>query len=141
MSEEMLPTLNELKKKVFFDLLKLAGRVFVLVRYSDSVVIGKRGFLPEEREKGLVLVFNKSMTFTWDDSGISAKLAFGTTSESCFIPQDDVVSVFSPELLVQFTVSPEEKHAPGVATGRREEKKQKKAARDKVVRVDFTRKK
>ncbi len=141
MSEKKVTDLNELKKRIFFSLLDLAGRVFVLVRHSDGVAIGKRGFLPEEREKGLVLVFNNKMNFTWDDSGISAKLVFGTTSEACFIPQDDIVSVFSPELLAQFTVSAEEKHAPEVPSAPREEKKQKKAPRAKVVRVDFTKKK
>jgi hypothetical protein len=134
-------SLNELKKQVFFHLLDLAGRVFVLVRHSDNVVIGKRGFLPEEKEKGLVLVFNRKMNFTWDDPGISARLVFGATSESCFIPPDDVVSVFSPELLAQFTVSAEEKQATEIASAPPEGKRQKKALKGKVVRVDFTRKK
>ncbi len=137
----MTSSVNELKKQVFFDLLNMAGRVFVLVRYSDGVVIGNRGFLPGEREKGLVLVFNKKMNFTWDESGISAKLVFGTTAEQCFIPQDDIVSVFSPELLAQFTVSAEEKPADESASAPGGEGRQKKESKEKVVRVDFTKKK
>jgi hypothetical protein len=132
--------LHELKKHIFFEMLDLAGRVFVLVRHSDSVVIGKRGFLPEEKEKGLVLVFNKEMNFQWEQSGISAKLVFGTTTEHCMIPNDDILSIFSPELLAQFTVSPDEKHGTETAASRTAEP-ERKTAGEKVVKVDFKRKK
>jgi hypothetical protein len=132
--------LTELKKEVFFALLELAGRVFVLVRHSDNVVIGKRGFLPGEKENGLVLVFNKKMHFQWDEQGIAAKLVFGQTSEQCFIPNEDILSIFSPELLAQFTVSPDEKKIPGPAPSQTTEPL-KKPARQKVVKVDFKKKK
>jgi hypothetical protein len=132
--------LHELKKHIFFEMLGLAGRVFVLVRHSDNVVIGKRGFLPEEKEKGLVLVFNKKMNFQWDQSGISAKLVFGATSEHCFIPDDDILSVFSPELLAHFTVSPDERHSSETASSRTSEP-QRKSSGEKVVQLDFKRKK
>jgi hypothetical protein len=132
--------LQELKKQVFFEMLDLAGRVFVLVRHSDNVVIGKRGFSPEEKEKGLVLVFNKEMNFQWEQSGISAKLVFGSTPERCFIPHDDILSVFSPELLANFTVSPDERHGSEAASSDDEQCKKKPFA-EKVVRVDFKRKK
>jgi hypothetical protein len=132
--------LQELKKQVFFEMLELAGRVFVLVRHSDNVVIGKRGFSAEEKEKGLVLVFNKEMNFQWEQSGISAKLVFGATPERCFIPHDDILSVFSPELLANFTVSPDERHG-SEATSSADEQCKKKPFAEKVVRVDFKRKK
>jgi hypothetical protein len=132
--------LQELKKQVFFEMLDLAGRVFVLVRHSDNVVIGRRGFLPEEKEKGLVLVFNKEMNFQWEQSGISAKLVFGATPERCFIPNDDILSVFSPELLAHFTVSTDEKHGSETTSCRTAEP-QRKSSAVKVVQVDFKRKK
>jgi hypothetical protein len=132
--------LQELKKQIFFEMLDLAGRVFILVRHSDNVVIGKRGFLPEEKEKGLVLVFNKEMNFQWDQSGISAKLVFGATAEHCFIPDDDILSVFSPELLAHFTVSPDERHSSDTTLSRTAEP-QRKSSGEKVVQVDFKRKK
>ncbi len=137
----MAQNLDELKKQIFFELLDLAGRVFVLVRHSDDVVIGKRGFLPEEMEKGLVLVFNKKMHFQWDEPGITAKLGFGATQEQCFIPVDDILSVFSPELLAQFTVSPEEKKITVEPAGSRPAEPERKTAREKVVKVDFKKKK
>ncbi|MGC8937897.1 MAG: hypothetical protein ACP5KH_02755, partial [Thermodesulfovibrio sp.] len=73
-TDELIKKLNELKKQTFFDLLELAGRVFIIVDYDESVVIGKRGFLPEEKERGLVLVFNSRMKFSWENDAITATL-------------------------------------------------------------------
>jgi hypothetical protein len=132
--------INELKKQIFFGMMDLAGRVFVLVRHSENVVIGKRGFLSEEREKGLVLVFNRKMHFQWDESGVTAKLVFGAAQEQCFIPLDDIVSIFSPELLAQFTVSPLEESGEEAVSARPAEP-ERKPSREKVVKVDFRKKK
>ena len=135
----MATDMNNLKKHVFYEMLDLAGRVFVHVRYSENVVIGNRGFQAEEEEKGIILVFNKRMTFTWDDDGISVTLVFGTSPEKCFVPAEDILSVFSPELNAQFTAYPsdkkEEKKNAGTDLFKKPEKGQK------VVRVDFHKKK
>jgi hypothetical protein len=133
----MITSLNDLKKQVFFDMLKLAGRVYVLVRYSENVVIGKRGFLPEERERGIILVFNDRMDFDWDLAGISATLNFGAAFEKCFIPPDDILTIFSPDLSAQFSVSPEKNEK---THGKQDETKEEKSPDGKVVRVDFNRK-
>lgn len=133
----MIASLNDLKKQVFFDMLKLAGRVYVLVRYSENVVIGKRGFLPEERERGIILVFNDRMDFDWDLAGISATLNFGAAFEKCFIPPDDILTIFSPDLSAQFSVSPEKNEK---TPGKQDETKEEKPPDGKVVRVDFNRK-
>jgi hypothetical protein len=130
--------LNELKKQVFYGLLDLAGRVFMLVEYADGVVIGARGFLPEEKEKGIVLVFNNKMNFQWADSGISVKLVFGMTPQQCFIPPDAILSIFSPEMSAQFSVSPEKSAPPQTADAGSEERP---ASDSKVVKVDFQKKK
>lgn len=95
--------LNDIKKDLFFRLMETAGRVFVLVRYSDRVVIGRRGFSEQERSTGLVLVFNPGMKFTWDETGIHATLVFSSTPEKCHIPPEGIVAVYSPELGVQLT--------------------------------------
>lgn len=128
--------LNELKKDVFYRLLELAGRVFILVEYTDGVVIGNRGFLPEEKEKGIVLVFNDKMNFQWDDSGISAKLVFGAIPQQCFIPPDAIISIFSPEISAQFSVSTGKRPVAGDAGP-----EDRSASSKKVVKVDFQKKK
>jgi hypothetical protein len=104
----MAETLEELKKQIFYDLMNIVGRVFIAVSYGEDVIIGRRGFLPQERERGLVLVFNRKMNFTWDDVGITTTLAFGTTPEKCFIPQESIITIFSPELNAQFSILPKE---------------------------------
>lgn len=98
--------LNNLKKHIFFEFLNMVGRVFIVVRYSDRVIIGNRGFTSEEKEKGIILVFNLKMKFHWDEHGINATLVFGTTPQKCFIPETDIIAIYSPELNAQFVASP-----------------------------------
>ena len=133
----MAQDLTDLKKHIFFELLDLAGRVFVLVGHSDNVRIGERGFLPEEKEKGLILVFNRKMNFEWNAQGISATLGFGTKNEKCFIPSESIVSVFSPDLNAQFSVSPA---AQGPAQTKQAGKKGPSPSKEKVIKVDFNKK-
>ncbi len=142
----MVSSLNELKKRIFFDMLDLVGRVFIVARHSPDVVIGKRGFLPEEKKKGIVLVFNRRMNFEWGANAISAKLVFGAVTHECFIPLEAIISIFSPELSAQFSVSPEVASSAGdkIITEKTLSKpsdKQVKSADDKVVRIDFNKKK
>ncbi|MBI5101184.1 MAG: hypothetical protein HZB33_05050 [Nitrospirae bacterium] len=131
--------LHELKKRNFFEMLDLAGRVFIVVRHADNVVIGNRGFLPEEKEKGIVLVFNRMMNFDWSDSGISATLGFGTKTEKCFIPIDNISAIFSPELSAQFIISEENKakFQPKVIERSKGKPVHSGKSENKVVTVDF----
>lgn len=125
-----MPDLNGLKREAFFTFLEEAGRVFIQVRHSGNVKIGRRGFLPGEKEKGIVLVFNRGMKFTWDDSGIHATLLFGSAPEKCFIPPGEILAVYSPELGAQLLVS------PTGDTGEGEDAE----AEGNVIKVDFKRK-
>jgi hypothetical protein len=140
----MAETLEELKKQVFYDMLNIVGRVFIAVRHGDDVVIGKRGFLPQEREKGLVLVFNQKMNFSWDDVGITTTLAFGTTAEKCFIPQESIITIFSPELNAQFSAlskDGEDSKEPQKKIRIAEKKASADKPDKKVISVDFRKKK
>ncbi len=129
--------LNKLKELVFYKILELVGRVFIIVRYHEDVRIGRRGFLPEEREKGIVLVFNKNMNFTWHDWGIEARLVFGSSTEHCLIPVEHIIGVYSPELNTQFLSLYEEE---GKRIEVKEEEKEKVMGEDKVIKVDFKKK-
>lgn len=134
-----MDALNNLKKQVFFELLNLAGRVFILVRYSDKVYLGNRIFTEEEKDKGIVLVFNSKMNFLWDDHSLSATLVFDTSPQKCFIPINNIVAVYSPELNTQFISSlPQINEIQEYA---KPEKKTKKDSSGKVIEVDFTKKK
>jgi len=103
---ETAASLNSLKKHVFYELLHIGGRVFILVKYSEHVVLGNRGLTADERENGIVLVFNTGMNFQWDDYGITTTLVFGSSPQKCFIPVDDITAVYSSELNTQFIALP-----------------------------------
>lgn len=143
----MAKDLNDLKKQIFFEMLDLAGRVFIVVRYADTVIIGNRGFLAEEKERGLVLVFNRMMQFDWSENGIHATLGFGPKTEKCYIPPDEIIAIFSPELAAQFVTSSEHKEIPELPHKTSQEGKQparpelKAVSGNKVVKVDFSKKK
>ena len=138
MDMETAASLNSLKKHVFYELLHIGGRVFILVRYSEHVVLGNRGLTADERENGIVLVFNPGMNFQWDDYGITATLVFGSSPQKCFIPVDDIAAVYSSDLNVQFMVLP--------MSGKMQDFQAASAVRDEgasvfagnVIKVDFT---
>ena len=135
--------LNNLKKHLFFEFLNLTDRVFILVRYSENVILGKRGFTAEEKENGIILVLNSKMNFLWDDYGITVTLVFGTSPQRCFIPVDDITAIYSPEHNAQFTVSPQPVKAR--ENPKDEEQKPVEAeatpgSPENVISVDFTKK-
>lgn len=95
----------EYLQKLFYDIWNDFGTVYLIVKYSNNTVIGKRGFTDEEKKQGLVLAFNNKTNtiLTWDDSGnLSCILAFGARKEDVTINHDDLLGVFSPEAGVQF---------------------------------------
>ncbi|HTZ18356.1 MAG TPA: hypothetical protein VMB78_07940 [Dissulfurispiraceae bacterium] len=142
--------LNNLKKHIFYEILDMAERVMVLVRYSPDVVIGSRGFMGDEKETGIILVFNPGMRFDWDEYGLSATLVFGSAPQKCFIPAASIAAVYSPDINVQFVAGGPEHQAkePGQSTagignaqtalknGMRTE-----AAEKNIINVDFVHKK
>ena len=149
--KEILRQLNQLKKHTFDELLNLAGRAYILVKYSENVKVGSRGFLPEEKERGLVLVLNSKMNFVWDDYGITTKLAFGNSIQKCFIPTDDIIAVYSLELNSQLVIGPQsvsEANVPeekrkddnGRDKGESSSSQEGRGKKKKVVRVDFQKK-
>jgi hypothetical protein len=51
------------------------------------------------------------MKFAWDDHGITATLAFGSSSQKCYIPADSIAAIYSPEMQVQLFTSVTGYHA------------------------------
>lgn len=94
-------------QNLFYDLLNDYGCVFMLVKYSERTMIGNRGFTDEEKEKGLILIFNnknhRNLQWTEDGSIVTA-LGFGVSNrvENCFLHHEDIVAVFSPDAKVKF---------------------------------------
>ena len=127
-----MQTLDELKRDIFYGFMELAGRAYIQVRPSEAVRIGRRGFVGEEKDKGIVLVFNQKMKFTWDEAGLSASLVFGTSPEKCFVPAEDIVAIYSPDIGAHFTISPGDgDETTEGGTGEPD---------DNVIKVDFKKK-
>ena len=113
----------EYLQRLFYDIWNDFGSVYLLVKYSSRTNIGKRGFTEEEKEQGLILVFNNktSNTLDWDAEGnLTCVLAFGTHKEDVYVHHDDLQGVFSPDAGVQFLrtdVSKETEASPGKDDG------------------------
>jgi hypothetical protein len=100
---------NQIKylKNLFYELLNDYGSVFIVVKYSDRTTLGDRGCTDEEKEKGIILVFNHKnhRPLQWtEDGSIVTTLAFGINNrpENCFLHCDDIVTVYSPDARVKF---------------------------------------
>lgn len=140
----MQANLNELKRTIFYKILDMTGRVFIMVKHSGDIIIGKRGFTEVEKENGLVLVFNSTMNFIWDDYGISGTLIFGTVPQECYIPAKDIIIINSPELNTQFVSAPRMSEEADNNRGSSEDaalQESRKTPEDsRVVQVDFKKK-
>ena len=100
---------NQIKylQNLFDDFLNDYGQVFMVVKHSDRTVIGERGFTEEEKERGIVLVFNRGnhRNLQWtEDGSIVVALGFGFNNkpENCFLHSDDIISIYSPDAKVIF---------------------------------------
>ena len=140
MDAEKAASLNSLKKHVFYELLEIGGRVFILVRHSENVILGNRGLTADERENGIILVFNQGMNFQWDDYGITATLVFGSSPQKCFVPVDDIAAVYSSELNTQFIVMPMSGGKQNFKTESTLQAEGPSVFAGNVIKVDFTKK-
>ncbi len=133
----------EYLQHLFYELVNDYGQVYVVVKYSANSDIGNRGFTDDEKDKGLVLVFNernhKNLKWT-EDGSIVATLGFGggNRPEKCFLYSDDIVSVFSPKARIRFDrwdMWDEKDQTEG-----HERPEEKKQQTEKVVSLDRFRK-
>jgi hypothetical protein len=144
----MMSELADIKRDLFYRLLDDAGRVFVHVRPSMELEIGRRGLVGDELNNGITLVFNSHMKFDWGDYGIEAALVFGSTPEKCFIPTEAIDAIYSPELKVQLLMEQED-DASKSRDRKGAESKEKTSgpsgkggkAEGKVIEVDFHKRK
>ncbi len=100
---------NQIKylQYLFYELLNDYGQVYLVIKHSENTHVGTRGFLEEEKKKGLVLIFNQKnhKNLHWaEDGSITATLGFGSSNkpEKCFLHFDDIVAVFSPYAKIRF---------------------------------------
>lgn len=132
--------INELKKHIFYEFLNIAGRAFIIVDYSPDVILGKRGFTDEEKENGIILVFNSKMNFLWDEMGIHTNLIFNNSAHKCFIPVNNISGLYSPELNAQFVMLPQLQKKNDKAKSPVENLADTDEETKKVIIVDFKKK-
>jgi hypothetical protein len=144
----MMSELADIKRDLFYRLMDDAGRVFVHVRPSMELEIGRRGLVGDELNNGITLVFNSHMKFDWGDYGIEVTLVFGSTPEKCFIPADAIDAVYSPELKVQLMMEQADDMSRPRDSKDNKDKVTKSASTDpvtkaegKVIEVDFHKRK
>lgn len=100
---------NQIKylQSLFYDILNDYGQAYMIVKYSNRTIIGNRGFTEEEKEKGIVLVFNRRnhRNLQWtEDGSIVVALGFGAANkpENCFLYCEDIIGIYSPDAKVIF---------------------------------------
>ena len=82
------------------------------------------------------------MNFQWQDEGINASLIFNATLHKCFIPISNIMAIYSPELKLQFVIEPllKKEQSAQEEAPLKDEKKELKKAGNKILQVDFTKK-
>ncbi|MCX7913943.1 MAG: hypothetical protein N2511_05095 [Thermodesulfovibrionales bacterium] len=132
--------LDNLKRHIFFEFLNLAGRVYILVKDSQRLFSERKNFIKEDKERGIVLVFNPGMNFVWDKEGIKATLIFDNHPIKCFIPPGDIILIFSPELDAQFAT--ELSYGTKITSRQKDNCETKKVTSEenKIIKFDFRKK-
>jgi stringent starvation protein B len=112
-------------------------KYFMHISPHAGLVIGKRGLVEEEKERGIVLVFGSQSykSFHMDNQFISVQMKFSGRWEEVFIPFEAVTAIFndpvSPEFMFNFK-TPEEPEQPELKDLSEE---------NNVIRHDFSKKK
>jgi len=138
--------MSKFKKQILELLFDFYDKFYMHVVPAGDIRIGERGFIGNESEHGLVLVFSASSykNLRWDENSLYADMRFSGKWESLAIPFQSIVTVFDdpgkPEFVFKFSVYIEKE-----PTGKNDEKEQSaeksrvKSSTGKVVKVDFSR--
>lgn len=133
--ESVIPFKKELIGSVTANYLKF----FMHISPHPGVVIGRRGFVDEEKTRGIVLVFGPQSyrDFRMEDSFISVTMKFSGRWEEVFIPYEAIAAVFNdpvtPEFIVNFRIQEKKTEQPKAEIETQQE--------GKIIRHDFGKKK
>lgn len=99
----MSKTLTDLRKSVFYNILDMAGKVYIVVKYSEESILPwtKKHI----KEGSMSLVFNQSnyKNLVWTNSRVNVVLGFSDTTMQCTFPSKDIIAIFSPQLNIHFS--------------------------------------
>jgi hypothetical protein len=127
------------KKDILDIVFNYHEKFYIHVAPLPDVVIGKRGFVDQEQEHGIVLVFgNESYkNFEWDEKNIYVSMKFSGVWEDLIIPIGAIQAVFdnpvNPNFIFNFKISEE------IET-QKKTKVTKIIKKDNVISLDFGKK-
>jgi len=138
--------MSKFKKQVLELLFDFYDKFYMHVVPAGDIHIGERGFLGNENEHGLVLVFSASSykNLRWDENALYANMRFSGKWESLVIPFQSVVTVFDdpgkPDFVFKFAVETEkEPSSKNKEKEKSADKSRVKSSNGKIVKVDFSR--
>jgi hypothetical protein len=131
--------MTKYKKEILDIVFNNYNKFYIHVAPLSDVVIGKRGFLDQEKDHGIVLVFgNESYkNFEWDENNIYVSMKFSGVWEELIIPFGAIQAVFdnpvNPNFIFNFKVSEE-------INNQEDKKVTKIIKKDNVISLDFRKK-
>lgn len=133
------------KKQVLELLFDFYDKFYMHVVPAGDIRIGERGFIGNESEHGLVLVFSASSykNLRWDENALYADMRFSGKWESLVIPFKSVATVFDdpgkPNFVFKFSMYTEkESSGKNKEKGKSADKSRVESSDGKVVKVDFS---
>ncbi|BAI80744.1 conserved hypothetical protein [Deferribacter desulfuricans SSM1] len=129
------------KKELLEKIIDNFEKFYIHIMPHKNLVIGNRGLIDQEKEKGLMLVFGpySYKEFRWDDENIYVSMRFSGVWEYLIIPFESIVSVFddplNPSFVISFRYTPEEKEVE-----EEKPKVEKIKENEKVIKLNFPRK-
>ncbi|AEI15112.1 hypothetical protein Flexsi_1462 [Flexistipes sinusarabici DSM 4947] len=139
--------MSKFKKQVLELLFDFYDKFYMHVVPAGDIRIGERGFVGNESEHGLVLVFGASSykNLRWDNNALYADMRFSGKWESLVIPFQSIVTVFDdpgkPDFVFKFSMDTEKESGGNNKDKEKSaDKSRVKSSNGKIVKVDFSRK-
>ncbi|KAA0257322.1 hypothetical protein FHQ18_09760 [Deferribacter autotrophicus] len=131
---------NKFKQEILEKVFDNFDKFYIHIMPHNGLIIGTRGLLDQEKEKGLLLVFGpySYKDLQWDDQNIYVSMRFSGKWESLVIPYVAITSIFDDPLTPSFVFS-----FKITATQDKTEEKQEKPKKplvekgDKVIKINF----
>ncbi|MGA1847118.1 ClpXP protease specificity-enhancing factor SspB [Deferribacter abyssi] len=130
---------NKFKQEILEKVLDNVDKFYIHIMPHKDLIIGARGLIDQEKEKGLLLVFGpySYKDFQWDDQNIYVSMRFSGKWENLTIPYDAITSIFddplTPSFVFSFKISAKDKSEDN----QDKIKKPLVEKNDKVIKINF----
>lgn len=136
--------LSVFKSDVLKSVFEHYDKFYLHMAPHDDLVIGSRGLIGEENERGIVLVFGSESfrSSQLADTYLTVDMRFAGKWENLFIPYDSIISVFNdpvnPEFMFNFKPLDDEEYEEEIIE---EKPKIDYEKTDNVIKLDFNKEK